>query len=62
MKFTSVEHVQSCHSGSALGTLLYPIFQSLSHISIDLPYIYSTEGKIKEPNLLADAGQSLLSM
>ncbi|CAE6537142.1 unnamed protein product [Rhizoctonia solani] len=35
----------SCHSGSAL----------------DLPYIYSTEGKIKEPNLLADAGQGLLS-
>ncbi|KAF8699301.1 Peptidase C14, partial [Rhizoctonia solani] len=36
----------SCHSGSAL----------------DLPYIYSTEGKIKEPNLLADAGQGLLSV
>ena len=35
----------SCHSGSAL----------------DLPYIYSTEGKIKEPNLLAEAGQGLLS-
>ncbi|CAE6447138.1 unnamed protein product [Rhizoctonia solani] len=35
----------SCHSGSAL----------------DLPYIYSTEGKIKEPNLLADAGQGLLN-
>ncbi|KAG8686199.1 Ca(2+)-dependent cysteine protease [Ceratobasidium sp. 423] len=35
----------SCHSGSAL----------------DLPYIYSTEGKIKEPNLLAGAGQGLLS-
>ncbi|EAU92175.2 metacaspase [Coprinopsis cinerea okayama7 len=35
----------SCHSGSAL----------------DLPYMYSTEGKIKEPNRLADAGQSLLS-
>jgi hypothetical protein len=34
----------SCHSGSAL----------------DLPYIYSTEGKIKEPNLLADAGSSIL--
>jgi hypothetical protein len=34
----------SCHSGSAL----------------DLPYIYSTEGKIKEPNLLAEAGQGLL--
>jgi len=35
----------SCHSGSAL----------------DLPYIYSTEGKIKEPNLLAEAGQGVLS-
>ncbi|KZV90872.1 peptidase C14 [Exidia glandulosa HHB12029] len=33
-----------CHSGSAL----------------DLPYIYSTEGKIKEPNLAAEAGQGLL--
>ncbi|KAH7884322.1 peptidase C14, caspase domain-containing protein [Phlebopus sp. FC_14] len=33
----------SCHSGSVL----------------DLPYIYSTEGKIKEPNLLAAAGQDL---
>ncbi|KAI0714343.1 peptidase C14, caspase domain-containing protein [Cerioporus squamosus] len=35
----------SCHSGSVL----------------DLPYIYSTEGKIKEPNLAAEAGQGLLS-
>lgn len=35
----------SCHSGSAL----------------DLPYIYSTEGKIKEPNLAAEAGAGLLS-
>ena len=34
----------SCHSGTAL----------------DLPYVYSTEGKIKEPNLLAEAGQGLL--
>lgn len=34
----------SCHSGTAL----------------DLPYIYSTEGKIKEPNLLAEAGMGLL--
>ncbi|KAJ6494860.1 caspase domain-containing protein [Mycena vitilis] len=33
----------SCHSGSAL----------------DLPYIYSTEGKLKEPNLAAEAGTSL---
>ncbi|CDZ96616.1 peptidase c14 [Phaffia rhodozyma] len=36
----------SCHSGTAL----------------DLPYVYSTEGKIKEPNLLAEAGQGLLGM
>jgi hypothetical protein len=35
----------SCHSGSVL----------------DLPYIYSTEGKIKEPNLVAEAGSGLLS-
>jgi len=35
----------SCHSGTAL----------------DLPYVYSTEGKIKEPNLAAEAGQSVLS-
>jgi len=33
----------SCHSGSAL----------------DLPYIYSTEGKVKEPNLALEAGQGL---
>ncbi|KAH9058343.1 metacaspase-1 [Lactarius vividus] len=35
----------SCHSGSAL----------------DLPYIYSTEGKVKEPNFALEAGQGLLS-
>ena len=35
----------SCHSGSAL----------------DLPYTYSTEGKIKEPNALADLGQGAMS-
>ncbi|KAJ7274358.1 peptidase C14, caspase domain-containing protein [Mycena haematopus] len=35
----------SCHSGSAL----------------DLPYIYSTEGKLKEPNLAAEAGASLMT-
>ncbi|KAG9227383.1 hypothetical protein CCMSSC00406_0004078 [Pleurotus cornucopiae] len=34
----------SCHSGTAL----------------DLPYVYSTEGKIKEPNLAAEIGQGLL--
>jgi len=35
----------ACHSGSAL----------------DLPYIYSTEGKLKEPNLAAEAGSGLMS-
>ncbi|KAH9243467.1 hypothetical protein K456DRAFT_1717023 [Colletotrichum gloeosporioides 23] len=35
----------SCHSGSAL----------------DLPYIYSTKGVLKEPNLAKEAGQGLLS-
>ncbi|BGP45538.1 Ca(2+)-dependent cysteine protease [Rhodotorula kratochvilovae] len=33
-----------CHSGSAL----------------DLPYTYSTEGKLKEPSMLADAGSGAL--
>lgn len=36
----------SCHSGSAL----------------DLPYIYSTQGILKEPNLLKEAGSGLLSV
>ena len=36
----------SCHSGSAL----------------DLPYIYSTAGVLKEPNLAKEAGQGLLSL
>jgi hypothetical protein len=36
----------SCHSGSAL----------------DLPYIYSTQGLLKEPNLAKEAGQGLLSV
>jgi len=35
----------SCHSGTAM----------------DLPYVYSTEGKIKEPNLAADAGRDVMS-
>jgi hypothetical protein len=35
----------SCHSGSVL----------------DLPYIYSTKGVLKEPNLAKEAGQGLLS-
>ncbi|KAK7206146.1 caspase domain-containing protein [Myxozyma melibiosi] len=35
----------SCHSGTVL----------------DLPYVYSTQGVIKEPNLAKEAGQGLLS-
>jgi hypothetical protein len=35
----------SCHSGTAL----------------DLPYIYSTQGIIKEPNLAREAGMGLLN-
>jgi hypothetical protein len=38
--------LQSCHSGSAL----------------DLPYIYSTEGKVKEPNLQLEAGKGALGI
>ncbi|KAL5596919.1 hypothetical protein BROUX41_006405 [Berkeleyomyces rouxiae] len=37
--------VDACHSGSVL----------------DLPYIYSTKGVIKEPNLAKEAGEGLLS-
>ena len=29
---------------------------------LDLPYMYSTEGRIKEPNLAADIGQGLLGI
>ncbi|KAF2815070.1 uncharacterized protein BDZ99DRAFT_408724 [Mytilinidion resinicola] len=36
----------SCHSGSAL----------------DLPYLYSTQGVVKEPNLAKEAGQGLLGI
>jgi hypothetical protein len=36
----------SCHSGSAL----------------DLPYIYSTKGVLKEPDLAKEAGQGLLGL
>lgn len=36
----------SCHSGSAL----------------DLPFIYSTQGVLKEPNLAKEAGQGLLGL
>lgn len=36
----------SCHSGSVM----------------DLPYVYSTKGALKEPNLAKEAGQNLLAM
>lgn len=43
------------------GCRLTAIFDSChSATCLDLPYIYSTEGKIKEPNLLAEAGSGLL--
>ncbi|KAJ7494771.1 peptidase C14, caspase domain-containing protein [Mycena galericulata] len=42
-RLTAIFDVWSCHSGSAL----------------DLPYTYTTEGKIKEPNLAAEAGAGL---
>jgi hypothetical protein len=29
---------------------------------LDLPYMYSTEGKLKEPNMAADIGQGLLGI
>ncbi|EJT47165.1 hypothetical protein A1Q1_04023 [Trichosporon asahii var. asahii CBS 2479] len=47
--------------------VIYPVdFKQAGHIvddestCLDLPYVYSTEGKIKEPNLLAEAGQGVL--
>ncbi|KAK4684815.1 metacaspase-1, partial [Tremellales sp. Uapishka_1] len=43
--------------------VIYPLdFKTAGHIVDDdhLPYIYSTEGKIKEPNLMAEAGQGLM--
>ncbi|KAK5002576.1 hypothetical protein LTR28_011243, partial [Elasticomyces elasticus] len=30
--------------------------------ALDLPYIYSTQGVLKEPNLAKEAGQGLLSI
>jgi hypothetical protein len=44
------------------GARLTAIFDSChSATALDLPYVYSTEGKIKEPNLLAEAGQGVLN-
>ncbi|WOO76542.1 Metacaspase-1 [Vanrija pseudolonga] len=43
------------------GCRLTAIFDSChSATALDLPYVYSTEGKIKEPNLLAEAGKGVL--
>ena len=44
------------------GCRLTAIFDSChSATALDLPYVYSTEGKIKEPNLLAEAGSGVLN-
>lgn len=44
------------------GARLTAIFDSChSATALDLPYVYSTEGKIKEPNLLAEAGSGVLT-
>ena len=46
-----------------LGTRLTAIFDSChSGSALDLPYIYSTQGVLKEPNLAKEAGQGLLSI
>lgn len=45
------------------GTRLTAIFDSChSGTALDLPYIYSTQGILKEPNLAKEAGQGLLSV
>ena len=45
------------------GVRLTAIFDScLSGSALDLPYIYSTQGVLKEPNLAKEAGQGLLSI
>jgi metacaspase-1 len=44
------------------GTRLTSIFDSChSGSMLDLPYVYSTKGVLKEPNLAKEAGQGLLS-
>ena len=46
-----------------LGTRLTAIFDSChSGSALDLPYIYSTHGVLKEPNLAKEAGQGLLGL
>lgn len=62
---TTLKHIVVC----SLVTLVQPSVRSFSKYRLsywpnchaDLPYIYSTEGKIKEPNLAAEAGSGLLS-
>lgn len=45
------------------GTRLTAIFDSChSGTALDLPYIYSTQGILKEPNLAKEAGQGLLGV
>jgi metacaspase-1 len=45
------------------GVRLTAIFDSChSATAFDLPYIYSTQGLLKEPNLAKEAGQGLLSV
>ena len=44
------------------GVRLTAIFDSChSATAMDLPYVYSTKGALKEPNLAKEAGQGLLS-
>lgn len=39
-----------------------PTFRLVLKPLLDLPYMYSTEGKLKEPNVAADIGQGLLGI
>jgi len=38
------------------------VYRWILRLPLDLPYMYTTEGKIKEPNLAADIGQGLMGM
>jgi hypothetical protein len=45
------------------GVRLTAIFDSChSGLALDLPYVYSTHGILKEPNLAKEAGQGLLGV
>jgi hypothetical protein len=66
--FKSVGHIvdDQIHSivvrPLAAGVRLTAIFDSCHSGSVmDLPYMYSTKGVLKEPNLAAEAGQGILS-